>query len=364
MVLIVDSDLKKMKLWTYAKDRKKTLLSRFVIDIEEIRNDKIFKDYIRDICGNRKIKVIAFRILFGGDYFDRPALIDTEFFRKFEKITEFFPFYVPLTAEMLKRFQRIFKGAILVAFFETSFFVRLPEKERCYPLPFDCYKNNKIKKWGFHGIFHETNAKIFSQGHKCVSVVIDKQTTVCTAYNNKPFSISLGYTPLEGVMSRRTCGDVDPGIVFYLINIHGFSIYDIDEMLKNKSGFVGLTGHDIELNDMLKMRGRDTKVDLAFDVYQAQIIKYIGEGIAILGGVDNIVFSGNYVNASMPLIHDIIKKISFLGISTLSLPWSSDKETVNISSAESKVKVYINRMELAKAIFCQSELFSETNDIT
>jgi acetate kinase len=94
-------------------------------------------------------------------------------------------------------------------------------------------------------------------------VVIDKQTTVCSARSGNPLSISLGFTPLEGVMSRTSCGDLDPGVVFYLMNNQGFSIYKIDDILKNESGFLGLTGYDLELKELVKFYGKDRKVTLA-----------------------------------------------------------------------------------------------------
>ncbi len=158
-------------------------------------------------------------------------------------------------------------------------------------------------------------------------------------------------------MSRTSCGDLDPGIVLYLMNVHKLSIYEIDGMLKNKSGFAGLTGYDISLNEMLKLYGKDPKVDRAFDVYRSQIMKYIGEGIAALGGLDNIIFAGSNVGIFIPIIYEIVRKISFLGINTISLPWPEDKTIIDITSAESRIKAYISRMDLAKVIFHESEIF-------
>jgi acetate kinase len=250
----------------------------------------------------------------------------------------------------------------LIAFFETSFFVKLPDEEKYYAIPFEYYKNSKIKKFGFHGIFHEANARLVSPRSKTISMVFDKQTTVCAIHNKSPLSISLGYTPLEGIMSDRACGDLDPGIVFYLMNVHNFSIYEIDEMLKNKSGFKGLTGYDIELKDMIKMRGKDAKIDLAFNVYESQIMKYIGEGVAAMGGVDNIIIAGSNINIVTPIIYTLIKKISFLGINIIRLPWDKDKEISNITSEESKIKVYINRKSLPAIILRESEVFMQNKN--
>ncbi|MFA6079094.1 MAG: hypothetical protein WC779_05050 [Candidatus Omnitrophota bacterium] len=351
MKLVVDIGLKEIKFWIFKDKREDTHPSFFVKDIDDIRADAALEKFISSISGKGRISAVSFRILFGGDYFNEPARISPKFFTLFGKLTEYFPFYVPLTLDILKSFRRVFKGIPLTAFFETSFFSKLPEEEKYYALPFEYYKNNKIKKWGFHGIYHEANGGMFPSGEKTISIVFDKQTTVCAVHNKRPYSISLGYTPLEGVMSRTSCGDLDPGIIFYLMNVHKFSIYKIDEMLKNESGFLGLTGYDIDLKDMLKLHGKDAKVDLAFDIYLGQIMKHIGEGISAMGGLDNIVFAGCNSDIFIPIIYELVKKLSFLGISTLSLPWAKNKEVITVSSEGSKVKVYVNRMDPARIIF-------------
>lgn len=357
MLLVIDYNIKNAEFWLFNEKLDGSGPSHFIKDAEAIRDAGALKRCINEIAGKSRIRAVAFRILFGGDYFSAPAMIDPKFFTNFAKLTGFFPFYVPATLHMLKIFQSVFKGVPLIAFFETSFFCKLPDEEKYYAIPFEYCRDDKIKKWGFHGIFHEANAGIFPATDKTISIVFGKQTTVCSIHNRKPLSISLGYTPLEGVMSRTACGDLDPGIVFYLMNVHKFSIYKIDEMLKNKSGFLGLTGYDIGLKDILKLHGRDAKVDLALDVYRSQIMKHMGEGLSVMGGIDNIVVSGDNVDLFIPVIHDMIKKISFLGINVAGLPWRKDKDIVEISSGESRIKVYINRMDAARVIFHESRHF-------
>ncbi|MFA6357957.1 MAG: hypothetical protein WCY09_04740 [Candidatus Omnitrophota bacterium] len=354
MILVIEMNLKDVKFWIY-KQKNMGLSHFFVKDIEEVRTSKTLKNDILNFTGSSKIEAISFRILFGGDFFDKTTVINQQFFTKFSKLTEFFPFYIPLILDMLKIFYRDFKDIPQIAFFETSFFSKLPEEEKYYAIPQEFHKDNKIKKWGFHGIYHEANSGMFPQGRKCISIVFDKQTTVCAIKDSKPLMISLGFTPLEGVMSRTSCGDLDPGIVFYLVNVHKFSIYKIDDILKNESGFLGLTGYDLELNELLKFYGKDPKVNVAFDVYQAQILKYIGEGISVLGGLDQIVFSGSQVDAFNPIIYSLIKKISFLGINTIRLPWANDKKTFQITSVDSEIKVHLNRVNLAETIFYGTE---------
>jgi len=354
MLMVVDYSPSDVRIWSFRQARGGRCPVLFVKKSDEIQDDKSLKGYINSIAGRNKIDAISFRVLFGGDYFAGPTFIGARFFSRFAKLIDLFPFYVPLTLEMLKKFQRVFPGIPLIAFFETSFFLRLPDEEKYYALPFEYYRNSKIKKWGFHGIFHEANAGYFPAKDKTISVVFDKQTTICAICDKRPLSISLGYTPLEGVMSRTACGALDPGIVFYLMNVHNFSIYEIDEMLKKESGFKGLTGYDMELNDMLKLNGKDDKVSLAFDVFRSQILKHIGDGISVMGGLNNMVFSGNCAKAFSPIIYSTLKKLSFLGINVLHLPWDSNKNFNGITSGESKIQAYLNKTGLAEIILQKS----------
>ncbi|MDD5116137.1 MAG: hypothetical protein PHW98_03625 [Candidatus Omnitrophica bacterium] len=353
MILVVDTDLKEVKFWAFKEDKPEEQPVYFSLGMEKVMTGGNLKKEISAFTEGGRIKAISFRLLFGADYFRKPRLIGPDFFARFGKMTDFFPFYVPPVLNMLKVFYKEFRNIPQAALFETSFFSALPDEEKYYAVPREFNKNNRIKKWGFHGIFHEADCGINPAG-RCISVVFDKQTTVCSVKNKKPLSISLGFTPLEGIMSRTSCGDLDPGIVFYLMNIHGLSIYRIDDILKNESGFLGLTGYDIELKEMVKLCGKDRKVDLAFDIYQAQLLKYIGEGISVLGGLDSIIFAGSQLGALSSVIYRLVKEISFLGISTKSLPWASKEGISCVSSGESRIKVYFNRMSLPKLIFCKT----------
>ncbi len=361
MILVVDCNLKEIQFWGFKANHEKVILGSFKKNIEDIWDEKILKRYIRESIGKQKIRAISFRIFFGGDAFKKATIIDDKFFRKFKKLADFFPFYVPAISKIISYLKNIFQAIPMIAFFETAFFSDLPDQEKYYALPFEYHKNNMIQKRGFHGIFHKAHSESLEFEGKNISIVLDNQVTICAVQNMKPLYISLGYTPLEGVMSRRSCGDLDPGIIFYLMNVHNYSIYQIDQMLKHESGFLGLTGYDLELKDIFRLRGKDKKVDLAIDVFTSQIMKHIGAAISTLGGVDNIIFSGSMVSIFLPLLYDIIKKISFLGINPVRLPWSQDAEITKLSSDESKVNVYISRKNLAEVIFFETELFLINN---
>jgi acetate kinase len=318
---------------------------------EDIKNKAVLTETIKTLTGDKTPKSISIRILFGGETFGKIALVDDNFFPAFEKLIQIRPYYVSNMTTFLKVIYESFPDTQVLAFFETGLFLELPEVEKCYDIPENYYGETSFKKWGFHSIWHYYNAGQSKKADKTISIVLDKNTTVCALNKKKPITTSFGSTPLEGIMGEKTCGDIDPGIVFYLMKKDNYSIQKMDDILKNKSGFCGLCGYDKEMDELVKSYGNDPKVDLAFEVYMNQIKKYIGESIALLGGVSDIIFSGPYVEDFKPIIFHILKDISFIDITLNALPWESKEKLSKISTDNSNVSVYLNKTTLHEIIY-------------
>lgn len=351
MILIVEPNIKEIKIWGYKENAGRLAASVCIEDIEDVKDGQALKKALRGMVKNDKIEAVSFRIIFGGDYFKEPALISEDFFEKFKRLVPFMPFYVPVTCETVRLFFETLKGVPMYAFFETSFFHNLPDDERYYAIPMEYFQKTGMKRYGFHGMYHESNCDDEDRAGKIVSVVLDKQTTVCAIKQNRPLTVSLGYTPLEGVMGRTSCGDLDPGIVFYLMKRYKYSIFEIDDILKRQSGFLGLTGYDLTIKEFAGLYGADKKVTFAFDVYKNQILKYIGEAISCMDGLDTVVFAGEYLGALMPVVYNIMKRIAFLGVTLKELPWAADKERFCITPENSKVQACLNLAPLPKILF-------------
>jgi acetate kinase len=204
--------------------------------------------------------------------------------------------------------------------------------------------STNIKRGGFSGLLHSYSLHIAKNKLKIISIVLDSQTTVAAIFKGRPLLVSLGMTPLEGIMGQKSCGDIDPGIIFYLMQKEELNIFQIDNILKEKSGFLGLTGYNIFFKELFSLYGVDKKVTFAFDVYRDQIIKYIGFSLALLEGADAIVFSGKYLDSLRPFIYGLLKRISFLGITLKSLPWQSEGDMVMANSPSSCMSVYLNNL--------------------
>jgi len=351
MILIVEPTYKEVTFWTYKESGSGHSPRSIIKSTEEIETKPDLTKTINTITGNTLPKAISIRILFGGELFGKTALVDDNFFPAFEKLIKIRPSYISFILTFIKDLYEAFPDVHILAFFETGLFLELPEVEKCYAMPDNYYGEISYRKWGFHGIWHDYNAGIPAKPQKTISIVLDKTTTVCALSKKSPVTMSFGSTPLEGIMGKKSCGDIDPGIVFYLMKKNNYSIQKMDEILKNKSGFFGLTGYDKEMDELVKMYGNDPKVDLAFEVYMNQIKKYIGESIAMLGGVSDIIFSGPYVEAFKPIIFNILKDISFIDITLDALPWENADKLSKISLKNSKVSVFLNKVTIPEIIF-------------
>lgn len=350
MLLVVEPNINKIELTAIDKLNGHLSVHRMSQHNDSNFNWPQIKAQIDYLCEKKDINDISFRFIFGGRNLDQGAVIDNDFLKVFSQMSQDYPYYVPYMNSLLSAFLNDYKDIRLSAFFENSFFSDLPLEKKFYAIPSKYSKEAKEKN-GFHGIYHQCNSSIFKKKRRVISVVLERHTTVCPVLNGKPLAISLGNSPLEGVMGLTSCGDVDPGIILYLMKEKGYSIFQLDNLLKRKSGFLGLTGYDLTLEELLPLYGSDQNVRLAFDVYENHILKYIGEGIALLGGVDAIFFGGENVKLLQPLIYQLVKRISFLGVNFKKFPWQLDKSLYRVSAIDSKIGIYLNLMTVAEIIY-------------
>lgn len=355
MILVVNLSLNRIEVWAIEQEGSSSARN-FNFNTQDILAPGKLGSYLKDLK-KKKINAVSFRVLFGGDYFKEPCPVNEKFYYRLRKLLPFYPFYIPLAEKVIKLFRAAIAKVPFFVFFETSFFTALPQEAKYYPLSHTYSDDSNIRRWGFQGIFHEFNSRKACRGKRVVSIVLDKQTTVCPVHEKRPLAISLGYTPLEGVMGRTSCGDLDPGIVFYLMKKHKFSIRKIDDILKNESGFLGISGYDLDLPQLYKLYGKDSKVTLSFDIYKTEILKYMGEAVSLLGGLDCLVIAGSYLNQLLPVIYTLLKNIYFLGVSLKDLPWPQGRGVFQVSAPGSRVKVYLNSTPLEEIIFCNTKKY-------
>jgi acetate kinase len=232
------------------------------------------------------------------------------------------PLHNPPNYEVIEVCEKLFPNPDMVAVFDTAFHQTMPPAAYTYAIDYNLAAKNKIRRYGFHGTSHHyvahTAARKLGKSFdaiKQITVHLGNGCSVAAVNCGKVQDTSMGLTPLEGLVMGTRCGDIDPAIVLFLLNI-GYSKEQIDKMLNKQSGLLGLAGiGSNDMRDILQaMKSGNQQAKLAFEVFIHRLVKYIGAYIAVLNGLDILVFTAG-IGENVPLIRtETCKHLQFLGI--------------------------------------------------
>ncbi len=254
------------------------------------------------ISSRDEIRGIGHRVVHGGEEFKSSVLINEKVLKSILKYCELAPLHNPPSLSGIKACSKILKGIKQVAVFDTSFHQTMPEKAFLYGIPFRYYEKHGIRKYGFHGTSHrfvaEKAAGRLGRPLKSLRLITCHLGNGCsmTAVNRgRSVDTSMGLTPLEGLLMGTRSGDLDPAIVFYLIEKEKLSAESISDILNKESGLLGVSGVSNDMRDLVKSTKSKTKSAkrsrLAIDMFVYRIKKYIGAYFAAMGGLDAVVFT-------------------------------------------------------------------------
>ncbi|HTY43742.1 MAG TPA: acetate/propionate family kinase [Patescibacteria group bacterium] len=286
----------------------------------------------------KNIDAIAHRVVHGGEL-KKTIKITGEVKDKIKKFSKFAPLHNPKQLMIISLCERYKKPQYAV--FDTAFFSDIPEFAKIYAIPKEMTKKYNIKRYGFHGLSHEFSSK----GLKGKTIVchLGSGSSVSAVINGKPIDISMGLTPLEGLIMGTRSGSIDPGIIFF-VEKKG---YKMEEILNEKSGLKGLTGFN-DFRDILSRMNKNRECRLAYEMFVYSIIKAIGSYVSALNGLDNLVFTAKIGENVPKLREDVCSHFSFIGVEI-----DKQKNRLNeelISSKKSKAKVWIKNNNEEKMI--------------
>lgn len=296
-----------------------------------------------------EIDAVGHRIVQGGKYFDRSVLIDDDVIAKIDELAELAPLHNGAALMGIRACQKHMPGVPMVAVFDTSFFQTLPPKAYMYPLPYEMYEKYAIRKYGAHGTSHryisERAAAVLDEpledlklitlhlGNGCSASAIDHGVAVDT---------SMGLTPLDGLMMGTRCGAIDPAIVPFIMEHENLTAAEINNMMNKQSGLLGISGVS---NDLRSVRAAseegDERAMLAYDMFSNSVKKYIGQYIAVMGGVDAIVLT-----AGVGENCEKMRRMIFSGLQPLGIVLDEEKNRHRgferiISTDDSAVQIII-----------------------
>lgn len=257
-----------------------------------------------------EVSAVGHRILHSGEDFKHSVLIDDEVVKICEKNADLGPLHMPGEIACVKSCMEVMKGVPMVAVFDTTFHSTMPAKAYMYGIPYEVYESYKIRKYGFHGTSHkfvsEETAKLLGKKGKFVICHLGNGSSISAVNDGKCLDTSMGFTPLEGLVMGTRSGDIDPAAVDYLRIKLGLKPDEVVDYLNKKCGMLGISGFSSDCRDLTAAaENGDKRAELALEMVAYRVKKYVGSYIAVLGGVDAIVFTGG-IGEHSPLIRGLV----------------------------------------------------------
>jgi acetate kinase len=327
-------------------------------------NDLLTDREVGVIENTGELKVIGHRVVHGGESFTEPTIVSSQVMEELKDTFQLAPLHNPASYRGIEVAQKIFTQAKHILVFDSAFHQTLPPKAFRYALPNSFYTEHNIRVYGFHGTSHKyiagQSAKYFNRENiKIISIHLGNGCSMAAIKDGKCVDTSMGFGPLSGLIMGTRTGDIDPTVLFYLINTLGYDINKVAELVNKQSGMLGLTGFN-DMRDITKaIRAGDETAKLAYDMYTYRIKKFIGAYAAVLNGLDAIIFTAG-VGENDAMIRELAcKDLEYLGLN-LDTPKNDIRESGirEINRADSKVKILIipTNEELEIANQCYSLL--------
>ncbi len=295
-----------------------------------------------------EISAVGHRVLHSAEDFKESVIINDEVIAICEKNAELGPLHMPGNIACIKSCIEVMPGVPMVAVFDTTFHSTMPPKAYMYGIPYEVYEEYKIRKYGFHGTSHkfvseETGKYLSNKNAKMVICHLGNGSSISAVKDGKCQDTSMGFTPLEGLVMGTRSGDIDPAAVDFLRVKLGLKEDEVVNYLNKKCGMLGISGFSSDCRDLTESaENGNERAKLALEMVAYRVKKYVGSYIAVLGGVDAIVFTGG-IGEHSALIRGLVME----GMEYCGVKFDEEKNKnvgdgiVEISAEDSKVKVLV-----------------------
>ena len=311
--------------------------------------DKLTSPQYGVVNSMKEIDAVGHRVVHGGEKFASSVLITDEVMKAIEECIPFAPLHNPANITGIKACQAVMGKVPMVAVFDTAFHQTMPGKAFMYALPYQYYLSNGIRRYGFHGTSHryvsarcaELMGKPIEE-LKIITCHMGNGSSLAAIDGGKCVDTSMGFTPLVGLPMGTRCGDLDAGVIQFLMNKYGYSIDEMLNILNKKSGVLGVSGVSSDFRDLDNAAAEgNERARLALDMFQYWVAKVAGSYVAAMNGVDAIVFTAGVGENSSATRAGISEYFGYLGVKIDPVANSKRGEDIEISTPDSKVKVFV-----------------------
>ncbi|MBQ9330942.1 MAG: acetate kinase [Oscillibacter sp.] len=297
----------------------------------------------------KEIDAVGHRVVHGGEAFNQSVLITDEVLKAIEDCIPLAPLHNPANLTGIRACQSVMPGVPMVGVFDTAFHQTMPAKAYMYALPYEYYEADKVRRYGFHGTSHKYVAGRAAamlgkkpEELKLISCHLGNGSSVTAVDGGKSVDTSMGFTPLAGLPMGTRAGDLDAGILKYLMNKYSLNIDEMLNILNKKSGVQGVSGVSSDFRDLENaFKGGNDRAGLAVDMFNYGVKKLIGAYAAAMGGVDAIIFTAGVGENSASQRMAIASGLEFMGVKMDEAANNVRGKEAVISAADSQVKVLL-----------------------
>ncbi len=325
----------------------------------EILEHQIAVEYVLGVLTSKKhgsiesvdeINAVGHRVVHGGEEFNESVLITDQVIEKIKEAIDIAPLHNPPNLSGIRAIEELVPDIPQVAVFDTAFHQTMPDYAYMYGIPYTLYQKYGIRRYGFHGTSHRYVSKraceflgLDINKTKMITAHIGNGASITAIKNGKSVDTTMGFTPIEGLMMGTRSGDIDLGVVTYLIEKERINSQSVSTLFNKHSGLIGVSGVSSDMRDVTDafLAGND-RARLALEIYQYRMRKYLGSYFAALNGADVLVFTGGVGENHFRTRKNVCDGLSFLGIK---IDDKINNESLGvealISTPDSSVKVVI-----------------------
>jgi acetate kinase len=324
----------------------------------EILDHKIGVEYILGILTSEKhgclksldeLDAVGHRVVHGGERFNSSVFLTDEVLAEVTKCIDIAPLHNPPNLKGIQAMEELIPGIPQVGVFDTAFHQTMEPRAYMYGIPYALYNKYGIRRYGFHGTSHRYVSKracdllgVDYNTQRIISCHLGNGASVTAIKNGKSMDTSMGFTPIEGLVMGTRSGDLDVGVVHYIMEKEEIGIKSASTLFNKHAGMLGITGisSDMREIEMAKANGNE-RAALALDIYDYKVKKYIGSYIAAMGGVDILIMTGGIGENADSTREGILSDLDFLGISLDREKNKGFRREGVISTPDSKVKIIV-----------------------
>lgn len=332
-------------------EQQKTTLKLEILDAIKQTIESVWNGRDAVLQGPEQICCIGHRVVHGGNDFRDATVIDAETLAKLKELTILAPLHEPSNIHGIEITSRLFSQTPQVAVFDTAYFADLPEAESIYALPYKWHELFGIKRYGFHGISHEYCSSVVSdilsssemtESPRIITCHLGGGTSITASKGTTALATTMGFTPLEGAVMSTRCGDIDPGILVFLLEQKKVTLSEISTSLNRDSGLKGISGLSGDVRELQESAQFGNKrAQLALDIYCQSVARKICAMLVATKGADAIVFTAGVGENSSYVRKHVAEHLSFLNFYIDHELNDAVKTDAKISRLDSSIKAFV-----------------------